>query len=125
MINRMLIHFLQLISLRAYARVGPPPPSFSPPPDPPPIQELPFPTTEPPRIGPMIDAVVFFVGKIGPAIGLFAFGMVIYGGYLWIVSGGEPQKKQKAQATLTWSIAGLAFFYLIKMFLNWVLDWVT
>jgi len=107
MINRVFIYFLQLISERTYA------------------QNIPLPTDGPPRLESLITSVLFVVGKISPAIGLFAFGMVIYGGYLWIVSGGEPQKKQKAQATLTWSLVGLAFFYLIRMFLAWVLDWFT
>jgi hypothetical protein len=31
--------------------------------------------------------------------------MTIYGGYLWMTSGGEPDKKKRAQGTLTWSIA--------------------
>jgi len=104
MISRVILGLLQLISERAYA------------------QNIPLPP-EPPTLEKLVTAVLFIVNKIGPAIGLFGFAMIIYGGYLWIASGGEPQKKQKAQATLTWSIIGVGFFYLIRMFLAWVLDW--
>lgn len=107
MINKAVLCFLKLISESAYAQG---------------IIDVP---DSPPRLEGLITSVLFIVGKIGPAVGLFAFGMVIYGGYLWIASGGDAQKKQKAQSTLTWSIVGLAFFYLIRMFLNWILDWIT
>ncbi len=42
-----------------------------------------------------------------------------------MTSGGEPDKKKRAQGTLTWSIAGLAFLYLIKMLLSIVVDTIT
>ncbi len=110
MINKAVSSILRLISQGVYAQDDP--------------IVIPIPTEDPPTFEKLIVAVLFIIGKIGPAIGLFAFGMVIYGGYLWITSGGEAQKKQKAQATLTWSIVGLVFFYLIRMFLNWILDWI-
>lgn len=105
MSNRILVGILQFTSERVYAQGS---------------IDLP---DEPPKIEDMLKGILFIASKIGPAIGLFGFCMIIYGGYLWIVSGGEPQKKQKAQATLTWSIIGVGFFYLIRMFLSWVLDW--
>lgn len=104
MIRRIIVEFLRLVSIRAYAQFTAP--------------------LNPPTIRQLVNSVFEFFSYISPAIGLFAFAMVIYGGYLWIASGGEAQKKQKAQSTLTWSIAGLAFYYLIKMFLNWILDWI-
>ncbi|HRX43697.1 MAG TPA: hypothetical protein P5059_00385 [Candidatus Dojkabacteria bacterium] len=104
MSNSILVRILQFTSERVYAQTI----------------EL---GDDPPKIEDMLKGILFIASKIGPAIGLFGFCMIIYGGYLWIVSGGEPQKKQKAQATLTWSIIGVGFFYLIRMFLSWVLDW--
>ena len=56
---------------------------------------------------------------------LAAVGMIIYGGYLWMTSGGEPDKKQRAQGTLTWSVVGLVFLYLIKMLLSILVDTIT
>lgn len=106
MSNSILVRILQFTSERVYAQTI----------------EL---GDDPPKLEDMLKGILFIASKIGPAIGLFGFGMIIYGGYLWIVSGGEPQKKQKAQATLTWSIIGVGFFYLIRMFLSWVLDWFT
>jgi len=107
MVNQVILTFLKIISEKAYAL------------------SIPFPTDGPPRLELLVKNVLLIVNKIGPVIGLFAFAMVIYGGYLWIASGGEPQKKQKAQATLTWSIIGLGFFYLIRMLLAWVIEWFT
>lgn len=104
MSNSILVRILQFTSERVYAQTI----------------EL---GDDPPKLEDMLKGILFIASKIGPAIGLFGFCMIIYGGYLWIVSGGEPQKKQKAQATLTWSIIGVGFFYLIRMFLSWVLHW--
>lgn len=39
--------------------------------------------------------------------------MVIVGGYMWIVSGGDPARKQQAQGTLTWAVIGLVLLFLI------------
>lgn len=104
MFNRIIVGILRLVSVEAYAQLNAP--------------------SSPPTIRKLVSSIFAFFSYISPAIGLFAFAMVVYGGYLWIVSGGEPQKKQRAQSTLTWSIAGLAFYYLIKMFLNWILSWI-
>lgn len=105
--NRMFVGILKLLSEKVYAQSIP----------------VPTPGDDPPKLEDMLKGILFIASKIGPAIGLFGFCMIIYGGYLWIASGGEAQKKQKAQATLTWSIIGVGFFYLIRMFLSWVLDW--
>lgn len=109
MIYRILVLIMKFLSQSAYAQVGSIP--------------VPTPGDEPPRLELLIDSLLSIINKIGPVVGLFGFCMIIYGGYLWIVSGGDPQKKQRAQATLTWSIIGVGFFYLIRMLLDWVLNW--
>lgn len=80
---------------------------------------------EPPKIEVLFDALDKIISYIFPIGVLAAVAMVIYGGYLWMTSGGEPDKKQRAQGTLTWSIAGLAFLYLIKMLLSIVVNTIT
>ncbi len=80
---------------------------------------------EPPRIIDLVIRIEELITNILPVGALLAVGMVVYGGYLWMTSGGEPDKKQKAQGTLTWSMVGLAFLFLIKMLLTWVVDLVV
>ena len=80
---------------------------------------------EPPKLEVLLDSLSKIVSFIFPIGVLAAVGMTIYGGYLWMTSGGEPDKKKRAQGTLTWSIAGLAFLYLIKMLLSIVVDTIT
>ena len=80
---------------------------------------------EPPRLEVLLDSLSKIISFIFPIGELAAVGMTIYGGYLWMTSGGEPDKKKRAQGTLTWSIAGLAFLYLIKMLLSIVVDTIT
>jgi len=80
---------------------------------------------EPPRLEVLLDSLSKIISFIFPIGVLAAVGMTIYGGYLWMTSGGEPDKKKRAQGTLTWSIAGLAFLYLIRMLLTIVVDTIT
>ena len=80
---------------------------------------------EPPKLEVLLDSLSKIVSFIFPIGVLAAVGMTIYGGYLWMTSGGEPDKKKRAQGTLTWSIAGLAFLYLIKMLVTIVVDTIT
>lgn len=68
---------------------------------------------EPPRLGVLGEAVDKILGYIFPAGVLIAVIMVIVGGYMWIVSGGDPARKQQAQGTLTWAVIGLVLLFLI------------
>ncbi len=79
----------------------------------------------PPKLEILIVSVEKLVTFILPIGALLAVAMIVYGGYLWMISGGQPDKKQSAQGTLTWSIVGLVFLFLIKMLLTWLVDLVT
>lgn len=68
---------------------------------------------EPPRLEVLGEAVDKILGYIFPAGVLIAVIMVIVGGYMWIVSGGDPARKQQAQGTLTWAVIGLVLLFLI------------
>ncbi|MBP6976239.1 hypothetical protein KBB42_01440 [Candidatus Dojkabacteria bacterium] len=61
-------------------------------------------------LAPSFDTII---GYIFPAGVLIAVIMVIVGGYMWIVSGGDPARKQQAQGTLTWAVIGLVLLFLI------------
>lgn len=81
-------------------------------------------TAEPPRIDQLAQPISNIFDMILPVGALIAVAMMIYGGYMWIVSGGDPSKKQLAQGTLTWSLFGLVFLFLIKAILKLILDTV-
>jgi len=69
---------------------------------------------EPPRLEVLAEAVDKILGYIFPAGVLIAVIMVIVGGYMWIVSGGDPARKQQAQGTLTWAVICLVLLFLIN-----------
>ena len=63
------------------------------------------------------NGVRFFFGFIGVVAGA----MVIYGAYMWMVSGGDPQKTKMAQGVLTWAVIGLVFFMSFWFFFDFIL----
>jgi type IV secretory pathway VirB2 component (pilin) len=72
-------------------------------------------------IGGILDNVFNLIMPVG---GLIAVIMIIYGGYMWIMSGGDAQKTQQAQGTLTWAVLGLVFLFVIRMVLKVVFDFI-
>lgn len=52
------------------------------------------------------DIIVGIFEKIWPFIGLVLLGMFMYGGVMWFMSEGDPQRLQKAQATILWTVVG-------------------
>jgi len=79
----------------------------------------------PPTLHYLADAFDKVYAWIFPIGGLIAVAMIIYGGYMWMISGGEPQRKQMAQGTLTWAVLGLVFLLLIKGLLMVVLSQIS
>ena len=78
----------------------------------------------PPRIeelGGILDSVFSQILPIG---GLLAVGMIVYGGYMWLISGGDSSKIAQAQGTLTWAIGGLVFLVIFGMILKSVFDFL-
>ena len=53
---------------------------------------------------------------------VIAVTMIIVAGYTLITSGGEPDKAEKGQRTLTAAIIGLGVVFLVKLILTFVLD---
>ena len=79
---------------------------------------------DPPKLEQLADAIDTIIGYIFPAGALIAVAMVIYGGYMWIISGGDPARTQQAQGVLTWSVLGLVFLFLIKAVLTVIIDYI-
>ncbi|KKP65890.1 MAG: hypothetical protein UR61_C0009G0007 [candidate division WS6 bacterium GW2011_GWE1_34_7] len=78
----------------------------------------------PPTLEKLAESIDTVLEYIFPAGALIAVAMVIYGGYMWIISGGDPARKQQAQGVLTWSVLGLVFLFLIKAVLTVIIDYI-
>ena len=79
---------------------------------------------DPPKIELIFGPIENLFDLILPIGALLAVGMLIYGGYMYIISGGDPARKQVAQGTLTWAVLGLVFLFLIKAVLTVILEFV-
>jgi len=79
---------------------------------------------DPPKLEQLAEAIESLLQYVFPAGALLAVAMVIYGGYMWIVSGGDPARKQQAQGVLTWAVLGLVFLFLIKAVLTVIIDYI-
>jgi hypothetical protein len=54
-----------------------------------------------------------------------AIAMIVVGGYLLMMAGGDPEKVERGQKTLTNSIIGLAIVIVVKLIIKLVLDLFT
>ena len=54
-------------------------------------------------------------------LGVLALVMFIYGGILWMTSGGDEGQIKKGRETLVWAVAGLALVFFSYAILNFVL----
>ncbi len=79
----------------------------------------------PPELGEMFSVVDSVIDKIVPVAVLLCVGMFIAGGYMWMMSGGNPEGKQKAQGTMTWAAIGFIFVFLAKAILSIVTNFVS
>lgn len=78
----------------------------------------------PPQIGQasgMLDGILDVITPLG---GLLVVGMIVMGGYMYMVAAGDPQKTQTAQGTITWAIIGLVFLVTFRMILAAVFDFL-
>ena len=73
-------------------------------------------------IGDVLDRVVKL---IFPVAGLVCVVFIIIGGYMWIISAGDPGKVKQAQGTLTWAIIGLIFILVAGALINVIMNFVT
>lgn len=87
-----------------------------------------FAQDEPPRLDGqvlqnIVDSVVYkYIFAIG---GLICFGFIIQGGYMWIMSAGDPEKVKQAQGTIQWSVIGLIIVILARLLIGLVLDFIA
>ena len=59
--------------------------------------------------------------KVLGLTGVIAVIMFIYGGILWMTSGGNPEQVKKGRDTLLWAVIGLAFIFFAYSLLHFIL----
>lgn len=80
---------------------------------------------EPPKIEGMFDIIDNILDKVTPLAVILCVAMFIVGGYMWIVSGGNPDNIKKAQGTMTWAVIGFVFIFLAKAVLSIVYNFIA
>ena len=65
-------------------------------------------------IGRVIKTVLGILGAI-------ALAMFVYGGFVWMTSGGSPEKIKSARMTLVWAVLGMAVIFLSYAAVDFVL----
>lgn len=63
------------------------------------------------------DIIQYVLGVIG----ILALVMFIYGGILWMTSGGSADKIKKGKDTIVWAVLGLAIVFFSYAIVNFVL----
>ncbi|MBI2002992.1 hypothetical protein HYT45_04065 [Candidatus Uhrbacteria bacterium] len=58
-------------------------------------------------------------------VGSIALLMFIYGGFLWLTSGGNDEKVKKGKDTLVWATLGIATIFAAYAILNFVIGALT
>ena len=75
----------------------------------------------PPTISQLADVFDNVWDLVLPVAGIVCVIFIIVGGYMWIMSAGDPSKVKQAQGTLTWSIIGLVFIILAALIIKTVI----
>lgn len=73
----------------------------------------------------VITIILNVLADLTLAVGYLAIGFIIYGGYLYIVAGGEPGKVAKGKKTITAAVIGTAIAMLASVILNLIVGALT
>lgn len=68
------------------------------------------------------DLIVRMLKGFLGILSLFALVMVIYGGFQYIYSAGNPEQLKKAKDTIVWALVGMAIAFLSLAIVNFVID---
>ncbi|MDP1891564.1 MAG: pilin [Gemmatimonadaceae bacterium] len=59
-----------------------------------------------------IPALVnFYIKGLLPFVGIWALIFFVFGGIIWLTSGGNPDKIKKAQQMMVWATIGIVFIF--------------
>jgi hypothetical protein len=80
--------------------------------------------TPPPEIGGIGGIVTTVMNYLFPIAGFICLIFIIQGGYMWMISSGNPESLKKAQGTLTWAVIGLVLTMTIFGILTAVINFL-
>ena len=80
---------------------------------------------DPPKITDLFSSIDSLIALIFDLLIIVSVLMTVYGGAMWMLSAGDPQKIKQAQGTITWAIFGLIFSLLIRVVLFNIFNWVV
>ena len=66
-------------------------------------------------------AIGVLIGSIFGIVGALALGMFVYGGLMWMLSGGSQEKVKKGRDILVWATVGIIVIFSSYIILNFIL----
>ena len=79
---------------------------------------------DPPQITLLADIIIRLVDSVWPFVGLAVLALLIYGGAMWMLSSGDPQKLAKARGTIMWAVIGAVIIACIMAFMSMIANLV-
>ena len=64
------------------------------------------------------DMMVGVFDAIWPFVGILVFAMFVYGGFMWMLSSGDPQRVGKSVNTMLWAFIGLIILALVMVIMG-------
>jgi hypothetical protein len=64
------------------------------------------------------EMIIGIFDAIWPFVGVAVFAMFIYGGFMWMLSTGDPQRVNKAVSTMLWAFVGLIILALVMVIMG-------
>jgi hypothetical protein len=76
-----------------------------------------------------IEGIPGYVGRainiVLRIVGVLALVIFIYGGFCWMLSGGNPEKIKRGKEALIWGVFGLAIIFFSYAIINFILNVIT
>lgn len=68
------------------------------------------------------DIVANIIQSLLGIVGVLALVMFIYGGIMWMTSGGSSERIEQGKKTIVWAVLGLAIVFFSYAILDFILD---
>lgn len=76
-----------------------------------------------------VESIPGYVGRainiVLRVVGVLALVVFIYGGFCWMLSGGNPEKIKKGKEAMIWGVFGLAIIFFSYAIINFILKVIT
>ncbi len=76
----------------------------------------------PPRINAIDGLIRKALDLVLPIAGVTAVAMLVYGGFMFMLSSGDPQKVQQSRNVITWTIVGIIVLFSFTMIVRFVFN---